>query len=497
MNGPASKREHRLVWLLCGCAALHVLFFSAAFPFFNIVDEHEHFDLVVKYSRGQVPRTFATTSEESAPYLAIFGTPEYFWPLSAFPNGEIPPPYWRQPEAMKDHVLKTEAYWTEKINHESAQTPLYYVIAGAWWRLVNVTGLDSGVLLYSLRFLNVFFVVGLVWAGFVAGRLIFPGDAFVRLGVAAIIAFLPQTTFYSINNDVLSPLSFAAVFIGVIKLLQTDTPSRRLAALTGLALTATYLTKVSNLPLVLVALGAIGFRALTLYRTGKLKAAWRAYGVLLLCAAIPVGGWLAWTKVNFGDFTGTAAKIPLLGWTVKPASQWLHHPIFSPKGFWTFISGLLGTFWQGELRWHGQMMAFTSSTIIYTLLSLVLVGVAVVALRVRRDELSAAQQQVLWMGFWSFVVSIAFLGFLSLVYDFHDCYYPSREHPYFTSGRLMGGALIPFLLLFVDGLQVLLEKVGRAAAKWGVLVVFILLMLGTEIATDWPVFGDAYNWFHL
>ena len=59
-------------------------------------------------------------------------------------------------------------------------------------------------------------------------------------------------------------------------------------------------------------------------------------------------------KLVFGDFTGTAAKIQFLGWTHKPFGDWWRHPIFSPHGLWTFLSGLLATFWQGELFWHRQ-----------------------------------------------------------------------------------------------------------------------------------------------
>jgi hypothetical protein len=49
--------ERKWVLLLCVFAAIHVFIFSATFPFFNDVDEQAHFDLVVKYSHGHVPRT--------------------------------------------------------------------------------------------------------------------------------------------------------------------------------------------------------------------------------------------------------------------------------------------------------------------------------------------------------------------------------------------------------------------------------------------------------
>jgi len=74
-----------------------------------------------------------------------------------------------------------------------------------------------------------------------------------------------------------------------------------------------------------------------------------------------------------------------------------------------------------------------------------------------------------------------------LIYDFHDCFYPSREHPYFTSGRLLLGALIPFLLLFVFGLDRALARFSNQS-KFFMLTGIILFMLISEISIDWPVF---------
>ena len=50
------SRERKIVLLLCALAAIHVFVFSAAFPLFNNVDEAAHFDLVLKYSRGDLPQ---------------------------------------------------------------------------------------------------------------------------------------------------------------------------------------------------------------------------------------------------------------------------------------------------------------------------------------------------------------------------------------------------------------------------------------------------------
>src|SRR4030095_11750051 len=49
-----SSSSYELWWVIGFClfAAVRVLFFSAAFPFFNNVDERRLFDLVIKYAEG-------------------------------------------------------------------------------------------------------------------------------------------------------------------------------------------------------------------------------------------------------------------------------------------------------------------------------------------------------------------------------------------------------------------------------------------------------------
>jgi hypothetical protein len=160
------------------------------------------------------------------------------------------------------------------------------------------------------------------------------------------------------------------------------------------------------------------------------------------------------------------------------------------------LSGLLATFWQGEFMWHRQPLALPTANVIYSVISILLVGLALLNLLPQSKTVTALQRQALWFGFGCFAAAIAFLGFLSIIYDFQDCFYPSREHPYFTSGRLMLGALIPFLLLFIFGLDQLLKKFSDPA-KFSVLAAIILFMLGTEITIAWPIFANPYNWFHM
>ncbi len=501
-NPPATlseSQERSIVWLLCLLAAVHVLVFSAAFPFFNNVDEATHFDLVIKYSQGHIPLDLEPFSAESARYLAICGSPEYLNDPVAYTGGQFPSPPWMNPmsENIRRRLLAKETIWRAQTNFESSQPPLYYALAGWWWHLGQWCGFKASYLLYWLRFLNVLIIALLVWLGFIAARAVFPGQRFLQLGVPALLAFMPQTTFYSVQNDVLLPVSFGMAFICLVRFWRADVPGVELGMAAGLTLAATFLTKISNLPLLAAAGLVVLFKIWGLARSEKLRAASPSLAALTLCAGLPMIAWLSWCRHTFGDFSGTAAKIKFLGWTPQPMGEWWHHPIFTPDGLRVFVSGLLASFWRGELTWHLQRLASPVVDTVYVIASTLFIGVAVVALLLRVTTASQPQRQALWFGFGCFIAALAFLGFLSVIYDFHDCFYPSRHHPYFTSGRLMLGALIPFLLLFVYGLDRALSWMKHDSLRWLALAGFILFMLISEIAIDWSVFFSQYNRFHM
>ena len=501
VNAPALQpevNERRIIWLLCLFAAAHVFVFAATFPFFNVVDEQVHFDLAVRYSQGDLPRALTPPCAEALPFIGIFGTVEYLWPPASQPGGHIAAPVWKQPfNLVVETIHAKEKLWHEVVkNHEASQPPLYYTIAGAWWRLGKLLGLDGGQLLYWLRFLNIPLLAALVWLGGFAARQLFPENKFIRVAVPALIAFLPQTTFYAINNDILSPLAFGAAFVLLLKLWAAETPSPRLAAATGLALAATFLTKISNLPLLAVAGIFLALKIFRLARAGRLRPAVPAFGLLAACAGLPMAAWMTWCRINFGDFTGSVLKIRFLGWTHKPFAEWFHHPIFSPAGGWYFLKGNLSTLWQGEILWQRKPLAIPAVDLIYVGLTLALLLLALIALLKRPARFSADQRAALWFGFAGLAAAFAFFALLSVKFDFQDCFYPSREHPFFTSGRLMLGMLIPFLLLFACGLDRALGKFS-GAAKFILLAALLAFMLASEITADWRIFPNEYNWFHL
>ena len=498
------RNEHLLILLLCVAAALRVFIFSAAFPFFSNIDEDLHFDLITQYSHAQVPRSFDRLKEETLNWIVPYASPEFLFPPEHFPDAKFPAPLWKESwSKVEPEIASTRAAWSSEINFESSQPPLYYALAGLWWWIGKHIGLIGIESLYWIRFLNVALMAIVVWLGYVAARTIAPERLDVRIGVPLLLAFIPQNAFYAMNNDVLSPLCFGVLFLCVLQWLRTDAPSALLGAVTGLAIASTYLTKLSNLPLIVIAVAVILARLVAIVRrtprTGLI-----AFAALLLCAAGPIGSWMVWLKLQFGDITGSTAKIAFLDWTRKPFVEWWQHPIFKPRGLWVFWSDLIASFWRGEVEWHGSRFDWQIADRLFAISSLVFIAAAILGLR-KQFTLSVFQRQAIAVAIVTVAAGIAFLGLLSIQFDFGSCVNPSRLHPYFTSGRLLSGAIIPFALSYVYGISCLcrLATSRFRQTRWiGTAVPLVVLgailafAQASEILISDPVFASQHNWFH-
>src|SRR5438094_7183098 len=201
---------------------------------------------------------------------------------------------------------------------------------------------------------------------------------------------------------------------------------------------------------------------------------------------------MLWTKSHFGDLTGSTGKIALLGWTRKPFGDWCHHPIFRPRGLWIFWSDLIASFWRGEVSWHGLPLHWRVVDGFYAISTLVFVAAAIVGLR-KWAGLTTFQRQAIGSAILVFVAGIAFLGLLSIQFDFGNCINPSPAHPYFTSGRLLTGALIPVGLLYVYGTSSLLRRVS-VVLPLIVLGIIVALVTTSEIFINQVVLASEPNW---
>ena len=494
----AVQHERKLILLLCAIAAFRVFAFSAAFPFFNNADEQAHLDLVVKYARGDVPRDLGHYSSESANSIALYGTPEYFMASQQFATNDFPKPNWTLPVEQRDAAIsRISAWWRSNENHESGEPPLYYAIAGLWLNLGRVFGITGAWLLYWVRFLNVFVAGTLVWAGYVAAKLVFPDRQFINLGVPILVAVWPQSTFYSIQSDLLSPLCFGIAFIGLIKFLRDNPATLPLAIWTGLALAATCLAKTANIALLLVAGIALMFKIRNLAQRRTLRLRLVSLAVLIGSAAVPIALWFAWNVHTFGDLTASSSKIDFLGWTRKPVNNWWPHPIFTLNGVKEFWPELMASFWRGEFVWHGERLASKASDAFYWVSSTLAIGVAMISLFPHLTKLNDFQRESLWLAFSSFAVLVFFVALLSMAFDFGLCVYPSREHPFFTSGRLLSGAAVPFFLLYSYALDRIFSWVSR---MWLRVILFggiVLFIVASQSTVNWPALSSRYNFFHL
>lgn len=483
MNGDlgttaAPRWEKRLIIAICLVAGLRIWLFAAGYPFFSNADEEAHLDMVIKFSRGYWPKqTVEPFDHESMLNFALLGSLEIMRTPRFFPGGQYPPPPWRVDEPTAQEMVKQRyAYWAKKINHEANSPPVYYMMAGIWHRVLAWTGVLQSGGIYWVRFLNVPLYVGFVWLTYVYCRRIAPDEAHVYLGVPAMLAVLPQDVFYQVNSDVPAALGFMA---GMILLHRWHMRGGlRLAVIVALVVAATFLVKLSNIALPIV------FGAVMLCH---LRQRPRAVGWALAAAAAPVALWVVRNVMLFGDVTGTAAKAEQIGFVVRPVAQYLKHPIFTPTGCWTYLSGLFATLWRGEWVWNGRQQAFAWLDMLYVASTLVLLIAALVASLRRGPKLmDMTLHALVWL-------SVLWIAFLSVYHDYPTAFFPSMDHPYHTTGRLICGCLGPLMILYVRGAATLGGRIGA----WAVVGVMCAVMLISEVILTRPVFASPFNWFHL
>lgn len=334
----------------------------------------------------------------------------------------------------------------------------------------------------------------LVWLSHRASSSLFPHSVFLIYSLPLLVALLPQDTYYSIQNDTLSPLCFAFTFVLMINYLKTETPSPGQSIPLGLSMAATVLVKVSNTPLLCVVLVFLLVKIRKLHLSKKLKPASLSLFLLFLCMAIPILIWFFWNLSTFGDLTASEDKIKSMGWVHRRLSDWIDHPIFSLDGLYLFWHHLIITFWRGEVVWENKQLAVPALDSFYWISSLICIPLAVVLIKRKTQPF---QQWISFFSLWSFLSLLLFMAVLSVSLDFGNCSYPSREIPFFTSGRLISAALIPFLLLYSQGINHLFSWIKSDRLRLLALGVILIAISYSEISLTRPVFSSGYNWFHI
>ena len=129
-------------------------------------------------------------------------------------------------------------------------------------------------------------------------------------------------------------------------------------------------------------------------------------------------------------------------------------------------------------------------------LATAIVILAMLVLLLRRQSGTEDRQRILWLALLSFLSIVAFLVVLSISFDFGHCPYPSREHPYFTSGRLLNAAAVPFFLLFAYVIDRLSSWRNREWLRWTLLGATVLALIVSQVHANAPAFSSRYNFFH-
>jgi len=487
--------ERKWIWLICLIAAVRIFLFSAAFPFFNNVDEQAHFDLVHKYSQGYLPvKGLDEYDKESTELILLYGSPEYFSNSSDVSKKQ---PLWKNPSVknsteFQNHI-KTQ---TKKLNHEVGSFPLYYFSAGIWLNLGEIIGLEGGHLLYWIRFLNIPIYIALIWVAYLFSTSYFSSSV-QRISLPLLICFYPQDVFYSINSDVLTPLFFS-LSIWMLLEIYFKEKSINFHIFTGLAIAATILVKVSNLILLVFVALIITLKLFHYMKHRKPGRDYFSIFLLLITAAIPIVWWFARNYFVLGDLTGSADKINSLTWSKKPLGEIWNHPILSINGVWFFLKELLKTFWRGEFVWYFKRICSESVDSFYIVSTVCLFTYSAFELFFQKGRLQTTNGILICMNYFLIFLSILAFAFLSMRYDFGNCFYPSREQPYFTSGRLMLGILIPFFIIYLDSIFQLLNQLPQKNTLTFITVLVIVsVMTFSEISLTRDVFLSHYNWFHL
>lgn len=493
----SEKREKIIIALLCLIAAVRIFVFSASFPFFCNVDEEYHFDTVFKYSRGYLPyKGGAYFDREAAEIIAAYATPYFLVSPEAFWNRQIPPPLCVfSKEDIVPVFEKRVNLWANGFNHEVFSPPVYYMTSGLWFNLGRVLGFENVDLLYWIRFFNTLAVSLLVWVSYLFARRFFPDNSFMIIGLPLMTAFIPQDAFYSINNDVLSLLFFTIALYLLLDLYISGNRSYCHYLFTGLFIACTFLTKFSNVAIIGISAVILCLKMWNAYQR-KLAGELPKALLLLASASLPVLAWLGRNYLVLGDISGTAERMKLLTWSIKPFTGMWDHPIFSIDGFAYFWSDIMRTFWRGEFTWHMKPLATKTADSFYVISSSLFVLAAGLGIFFRK-RLNVSERFTTGVCLLTIAFSLVFLAGLSIVFDFGNCLYPSRDNPFFTSGRLIIGMLVPFLSVYLSGLSLVLSKLRVKINPLLPVIIITVFITYSEISVSYHIFGNEHNWFHL
>jgi 4-amino-4-deoxy-L-arabinose transferase-like glycosyltransferase len=479
---------------LCLLGAARISFATAALPLFTDTDEPAHFDLVRKLARGYWPnQPVEHLDPDTARAMTLHGTFEYtFEPhdTGAYPVFEKPVRDWRKDRILTQWVRTQYGTITKSPNQEAYEPPVYYALAAAWYRLGRALGLSEPRAIYWVRFLNVPLYGALVAAAYAFGRPYFGRDT--ALAAAALTAFFPNTVYFQMSNDVLSPLAGVLALLLLLRWYRSDRPGPLLSAAAGAMAATALLVKLSNAAILVALAAVVLLRLRHERRPGKVLAeSW----LLLASAALPLALWVLRNRLVLGTWSGAGGRLAARNLHTKPFSELLNHPMFTEAGPPEFLCRLCDSFFRGDANWHGAVTYFEPSRVFFLVTAALLPVVGLVA-ALRRARQDPDGRLAAGMAALVVVASVGELAFLSLLVIFPDLKFPpSRQFPFYTFGRLTGGALVPFLTLYASGVKALLGRWPRLFA--GAVAAAVVMMILGQWAFLGPALASPFNWYHI
>jgi len=477
--------------VLCLVAAFKILFFSISLPFFP-EDEELHFDAIHKFATGYTrQKNLPGFDPASAEIIELYHSPEFlkvpdpgrpFLPLSWWctPNREY------VPQELNDRI----AAWLELKNVEINAPPVYYIIGAAWYKLGRLMGYSGLFLLNWLRGLDAIGFGLFVFFSWMFVRECYPENRYLQIAVPIFLLVIPQDCFLFIIPNALCATFVSLTLLLLAKLCKEPNRNILFYLATGLVASATALLAFGNflvaIPLLLAAWWIVRVRTGPPRSLLTVKTA-----AMLAAAALPIGLWMLNNRLTLGDWSGSKSKQDYLTWTMKPVFELFDHPLFTWDGFSYFATTLSRNFWRGEMSWGA---AHRSAWIdpVYLWLSLIFFCVFVwYVTRTKVGDRTETFANVMSLAFVG--CSVLFLVAISLPFDFGRCVYPSEARPYFNSGRLIIGMLLPFLIVFLRGLQIVCGWFSKRLDPLYIAIGFAALIFVTETVLFFPILSSRFT----
>jgi hypothetical protein len=218
-------------------------------------------------------------------------------------------------------------------------------------------------------------------------------------------------------------------------------------------------------------------------------------GLIAFCAITPFLCWMIYNRVQIGDWTATVEKVKHLGWTSKPWQMSFDHPLLTLAGQREYWTRFCTSFYAGDMSWHGDPWMTFFPLNVFAWISFAILPIGVVTY-FRKSIREANRNSFLFSVACAtlMVGSIGFLWFLSIKFDFGACMYPSQKYPYFNSGRLVYGILVPFLAFYAYGVETLTR--WNKGATILALTSSVLILIPAQVILFLQTVNSQSNWFH-